>query len=260
MPTEDVEVAVRETQAVAPMNVMETIRLIAMDPRVDVAKLESVIALQERVMDRQAKSEFDAAMARLQPKLPRITKYGQIKGKDGGIRSTFAKYEDIDAVIRPLLNDEGFAFSFDTIFDAHGKIMAVKGFLKHIGGHADTRQFPVAHGDSAPGMSGTQAIGSLTSFGKRYLVIMMLNLVTVDQDDDATNQEAAGQLDRITDSQVAQIEDMIQSLSDKDPDALSAFLAYTGVSRVSQLPQFAWRSAMNALYSKQKAQQRGGLS
>ena len=57
-------------------SLLEIIRELAVDARVDVAKLEGLMQLQERAEARSAKQEYVQAFARLQLALPRVKKNG----------------------------------------------------------------------------------------------------------------------------------------------------------------------------------------
>ncbi len=241
MPTESADLVVQESQAVAPATVMEAIKQMAVDPRVDVEKFERLIALQERMVAVQAKQSFFASMARLQPKLPVITKHGRIEIR-GTVQSTYAKYEDIDAAIRPLLNEEGFAFSFTTTTPA-ANTMRIVCRLSHRDGHSEESEVTLPN-DTSGSKNGTQGVGSTFSYGKRYLVTSALNIITRDEDDDAT--KAAYQ--PISDDNVMKLEDFIHEVgADK-----AAFLKFMDVERLSQIQNREFAKAMNALKSKQR--------
>src|SRR5262245_2059092 len=115
---------------------LDVIARIAMDPRADVEKLERLLAMQERVMADTRKTAFMAAMARLHGKLPQIGKHGQAKN------SKFAKLEDIDVAVRPLLAEEGFSFSFNEELHTEKSVTFVA-VLAHREGHADTKRLTV---------------------------------------------------------------------------------------------------------------------
>src|SRR4051812_41928358 len=91
---------------------LELISRAASDPTVDVAKMKELLSMRVEIMAREAEMAFSQAMARLQPRLPRITKHGRIC-VNGVVRNTYARIEDIDAVIRPLYSEEGFSISWN---------------------------------------------------------------------------------------------------------------------------------------------------
>src|SRR5262245_6916743 len=79
------------------------------DPNLDIDKMERLLAMHERLAIEQRKIAFQAAMARLQEKLPQIAKDAEIPGKNGIIKGRYVRLETLDAVIRPLLAEEGFS-------------------------------------------------------------------------------------------------------------------------------------------------------
>ena len=148
----------------------------ARDPQVDVAKMEKLMELQERYQARQAKIEFDAAMAEMQPDLPSVGERGNAAN-----RYTYALWEDINAAIKPVLKRHGFALSFRTSFDDG---IAVTGVLSHRSGHREetTIKLPA---DSSGNKNAVQAVASSVSYGKRYTAGALLNLTSHGEDDDA---------------------------------------------------------------------------
>src|SRR5689334_25093617 len=88
----------QEAVAERPQSLLEIIQRVVDGP-LDLQKvevLERLLTMQERVEAEQRRIAFDDAMTRLQAKLPHIAQYG--KGKN----NKFSKYEDIDAIIRPM--------------------------------------------------------------------------------------------------------------------------------------------------------------
>ena len=62
-----------EPDAIAVTVPVQMFERLACDPNVDVAKLEKLIEMQERIMRHQAKAAFDAAFAEMQGEIPIIT-------------------------------------------------------------------------------------------------------------------------------------------------------------------------------------------
>ncbi len=203
---------------------LQVIAAAARDPQVDPAKLTALLELRERLDARQAKIEFNQAFARLQTKLPRVAKNGTIDlGRGKPI--PFAKWEDVDAAIRPFLAEEGFALSFTGEPNASGVSMTCH--LRHIMGHEETSTMQLPP-DSGPGRNALQAIGSSHSYGKRYLACDMLNIVTKGTDDDG---RATG---FITDEQALQVHDMISECG-LDKARVGKLLAIAGVNAVQHI-------------------------
>lgn len=224
-----------ESKALAPVESEASVMLSGImravkDPEVSVDKLERMFALAERMQTDQRRTAFMAALARLQDVLPQIAKSGVILGKDGSARSRFAKIEDIDNQIRPLCSAEGFSFSFDsrTLMNANGVAVSIEyvGTLHHREGHSETKtlNLPV---DNHPSRNAVQSIGSTTSYARRYLLGMHLNLVTRDEDDDGSN----GGNEPIT---AAQVTELRKGLEEAGGDP-ARFLKWLGVEKVEDV-------------------------
>ncbi len=222
-----------------PTSIIQVIARAAADPRVDVQKMQALLEMQIKIEAQQAAIEFNAALARLMPKLPTIQKNGVIPDNFGKIRSRFAKYEDIDRVIRPLLAEEGFSISFRTEEPAPGLVRVI-GMLAHRMGHA--RESSVTVPISAPPKAtGTQAVGSSVSYAKRYVVTNMLNIISVGEDTDGQAPP-----NPITEEQVMNIETMLQDTK----SSRVKFLEYMGVKKIADILDADYDKAMAALRRK----------
>lgn len=160
------------------------IERLASNRDVDVAKLEKIIELKERVMAHDAKSAFDAAYSRMQPEIPAIDEKGRITNKDGSVRSKFAKLEDIQRAVKPILARYGFALRHRTEWPEDRKgVIRVVGILAHEYGHAEESVFE-APMDRSEYRTDIQSQGSTVSYGRRYTTIDLLNIETRGVDND----------------------------------------------------------------------------
>jgi hypothetical protein len=178
------------TRADASSNMLSIIAQAAADPRVDVIKMTALLDLQEKLLNREAQSEFNRALARMNIDDLRVLKNGTVN-VPGKVSYKFAKWEDMDRVIRPLMQREGFTLSFDTGTTPTGGLVVI-GELLHEGGHSRTARIPLAL-DTGPGRNALQAMGSTVSYGKRYVTEMLLNIVREDEDDDGQEGGASPQ-------------------------------------------------------------------
>jgi ERF superfamily len=174
---------IEPSTALAPSigaSMLEVIARAASDPTVDVDKMQRLLDMQMQMMAKQAEIEFNEALARLQAKLPKVDRKGRIEyvDKNKETRSTpFARYEDIDDVVRPLMAEEGFTISFTSVCEDR---ITVVGQLAHKHGHSKTAEMRLPI-DSSGAKNPTQAVGSTVSYGKRYVICMLLNIVTQEQ-------------------------------------------------------------------------------
>lgn len=228
--------------------VLSLIGELVRDDKVDAAKMTGIYDLQERVLARQAEAEFNMAFAELQADLPRIKKSGKVeypkdKTKPDGPKEkafNFARYEDIDEIIRPIMMRHGFSMSFDSGMRDGGGV-TVTGRLLHRGGHARSSTVPLAV-DASGGKNNLQGIGSSISYGKRYAVVMLLNLVFEGEDDDGVR----GGTVFIDDAQLQQVQQLAEEVS-ADPEAFCRFM---GVTAYPDIQKKDFAKAINALMAK----------
>lgn len=159
------------------------IERLAVDDRIDVEKLGKILDLQRGLRADQAKAEYQAAFAAMSEKLPIIAAKGEIKNRDGKVQSTFARYEDIQKAIKPILREFGFTLNHEQHPET-GSEMILTTFLIHRGGHSQKSTFRSKQDDSGS-KNHVQGLGSIASYAKRYNTIALLDLETHGEDDDA---------------------------------------------------------------------------
>ena len=220
-----------------PSSMLEVIARAVADPRCDVAKMEKLLDLQERIMDVNRKQVFASAMARLQAKLPQIRKGGRIVVK-GQERSRFARHEDLDDAVRPLLAEFGFSFSFDEE-SAEGNNRRYSAKLAHEDGHSETKHITLPL-DVSDYRSGCQSAGSTNAYARRYLTKMHLNIVERDEDTDGNDVEFISE---------EQARDLV-ALADEVKADKARFLAYMGADAFASILVRDLQKAITALERK----------
>lgn len=150
----------------------------------DVDKLERLLAMKEKQDAQERKRLFFEALARLQSKIGPIAK----SGENPHTRSRYVLLDDLLVVIRPLLAEEGFALTFDSK-PADPTHIEFTCDMVHSAGHSETRRLvlPIDGTGSQGGrssMNDVQKVGSSTTYARRYLLDMHLNLARRDEDDD----------------------------------------------------------------------------
>lgn len=162
----------------------------ASDPAVDLEKMERLLSLQERVMAKNAETDFNAAMRAAQAEMRPVAADADNKQT----RSRYATYAALDRALRPVYTRHGFSISFDT-GDSPADSILLLAYVSHSGGHTRTyRALMPADGKGAKGgdvMTRTHAVGSGMSYGMRYLLKMIFN-VAVGEDDDDGNGAGSG--------------------------------------------------------------------
>jgi ERF superfamily len=226
-----------ESEASAMLGLIERV---ARDPTVDIARLEALLAMRREIMSDEARRAFSTAMAAVQLELPSTIERGVIdigRGKP----MHYALWEDINEGIKPVLARHGFALTFRTGRD--GDRISVTGILSHAAGHTEetTMLLPL---DQSGSKNAVQAVGSSTSYGKRYTASALLNLTSRGEDDDGRG----GKVETLSDEQCAQLADLITEYkADK-----ARFCKFFGIASLADLPASRYDEAVAALEAKAK--------
>ncbi|WP_339731470.1 ERF family protein [uncultured Pseudomonas sp.] len=226
--------------------ILQIIQQVAMSPTADIDKMERLMAMHERFQAQQAKQQYDEAMSRMQEELPVIGERGGIRDKSGRIQSTYALWEDINEMIKPVLARHGFALSFRTPRNERG--IEVEGVLSHRGGHRETTSL-VLPADTTGSKNGVQAVASSVSYGKRYTAGALLNFTTTGEDDDGNGAVVTP---RVTSVQAAQLAELLDKCSDK---AKAAFAGIHGTPASVEKAAFDQVLGMLSKSAKQNTQE-----
>ena len=244
--TEDHKAIVQHQESTAiereSASVLDVIARAAKDPAVNVDKLERLLAIQERLLADQRQQSYKAALARLQAKLPQISKAGVITDRDGAVRNRYARIEDIDVAIRPICAEEGFSFSFDSRPVASG--ISFQCTMHHRDGHSETKEL-VLPVDQGAGRNTVQSVGSTTSYARRYLLGMHLNLVTRDEDDDGNGGSAPA-----TPAQIEELKERLASVQGSE----DRFLRWLAVGSWDEITVEQYGRALKFIAEKKRQQ------
>lgn len=168
-------------QAVAPISsdtsILAVISRAATDPTCDIEKMERLMAMHERMQAKNAEQAFNAAMAQMQCEIPTVGETGM----NTHTKNPYATLDDINYTLKPILQRHGFAVTFKVEHAANG--ISVTGILMHSAGHREqtTMLLPI---DTGSGRNAVQAVGSSTTYGKRYVMCALLNITTGETRDD----------------------------------------------------------------------------
>lgn len=218
----------------------------ARDPNVDIDKMERLLEMQERVHARNAKGAYYAALAAMQPDLPVISERGGIKDRSGNVQSTYALWEDVNEAIRPILAAHGFSLSFK-VRRSESEI-TVTGILAHREGHSEETELSLPT-DTSGSKNAVQAVGSSTSYGKRYTCFALLNITTTGEDDDGRR---GGSPEPVT---LEQLDELNRRIAEVGADT-KRFCGTLNVTALPALPQSRFAEAMKMLDAKARANAR----
>lgn len=240
------EIAVQtETSAMITM-----IERVAMSPDIDVVKLEKMLDMQERVLNRNAEIAFNAAMSQAQSAMGRIS----ADAVNPQTRSRYATYAKLDSVLRPIYTAEGFSLSFGTGENAPEGHVRVICYVAHNQGHSRHYQVDMpADGMGIKGnamMTKTHATGSAMSYGMRYLLKLIFNVAIGENDDDGN---AAGTVAaKISEEQANTIHAMITDNGLDMPKFIGWLKGSLKCASIEDINEAAYPSVIAALNKKIK--------
>ena len=179
--------------AAAPLAVIEgrpdagtLIRAIAKaaaNPDVDIEKMERLWAMQRQMVAQEAEAAFNDAMARAQAKITPVVN----NAHNDQTQSNYAKLSAINKAIMPIYSAEGLSVSFDTDESPIKDHMRIVAIVSHAAGHS--RRYHLDMPLDNVGIKGSvnktmvHARGSTASYTRRYLVCMIFNVSTEDDND-----------------------------------------------------------------------------
>lgn len=165
-------------------------------------KLDAMLRMRRELVDEERREQYQDAFAELQAELPAVPKTGIVKLGNGKTYN-FGKYHEMMAALQPILSRHNFSVRFTVLPQPDGRIV-VRCFLMRNGceTYGDAPPLPP---DIGPGRNDAQAAGSSNTYGKRYALTNVLNLVWCDVDDDAVSVPDM----TITPAQINELQDLL---------------------------------------------------
>lgn len=250
------------------------IERMAVNKDVDADKLEKLLGMQERILDRNAHAAFDAAFVEMQAELPTITRDGRIvvrekdsQGKRTGEKTQdtpYAKWETIVEAVRPILHKHGFGISHRSEKTPDGVLLRVTAVLRGHGWTDDRCYFDLA-ADTTGSKNNAQGWASSLSYAKRHTACAVLGIVTRGEDDDGRSSGRPVVIgDGLTDEQTTQLIELceaVQCPKEKFVDHMNKTRpkGHPEATGIALLPTTRFDEAVAALRSyEQKRKEREG--
>lgn len=222
---------------------IQAIERAALNPQVDIEKMERLFAMQKEIMARQAETEFNAAMAAAQAEIPTIK--GRKKNTQTG--SFYADLVAVCDVAMPIITKHGFSLSFgqgDCPIEGRIRITCQ---CAHARGHSRFYHWdaPIDTVGIKGVQNKTQIHGEASSFSyaQRYLTKLAFNLRIEGEDNDGNGNR---QEELITEKQAADLKAKITEVGANQ----AQFLKFLKVEKLSDLPAKRYTAAIRALEDK----------
>ena len=252
MTEENNDIAMRNN-ASAPMaqpapqrdEMMAMIELLAANPNTDIVKMQAAINMRNRELERLAEIAYTRAFIEMQTDLPTIIKKGEVFFNDKA-KPAFkhAKFEDVIEAIKPILKAHGFSLQHLTRTSDKG-VPTLRTVLRHVNGHSEFTERS-APADTSGAKNNLQAVGSTTSYLKRYNIFDLLGLAAKDEDNDG-NQ---GQKDVfITEQQRCELQKLLE---ESGIDKVKFFRDYLKVEGLLTMPVAYYKKALNVVNDRIK--------
>lgn len=173
-----------------PDQFVAMIERVARDPSADISKLERLLAMRDAERDDRRRQEYNEAMRLAQAEMPNA-----IGRDEKGERGRYARLETIAMKIKPVYTRHGLSLSFgskESPIEGHYRVTCD---VRHSGGHvehhsADLKLDNVGP-EGKPNKTNVQGWGSMISYARRYITVMIFNITIANEDDDGT---AAGDI------------------------------------------------------------------
>jgi hypothetical protein len=178
----------------------------ARDPQVDIAKLEGLMLMRERLEDRRAKRSFDAAIAAAKGEIGPIAKNRTVDFSSQKGRTSY-KYEDFSALaaaVDPVLARHGLSYRFRS--EQQGAKLRVTCRISHADGYGEDTSLE-AENDASGNKNAIQSVGSAATYLQRYTLKLALGLAAAADDDGRGADPEQGS---ITADDIAYVEQLIR--------------------------------------------------
>ncbi|WP_273791660.1 MULTISPECIES: ERF family protein [unclassified Bartonella] len=245
-------IEIEETHHLAvEQTVMERILNKALDSDVDMDRLERLLDLREQEIKRQERQNFVRDLSAVQMAYKNIEQNAINK-------HTNSKYATLDQYIDAVkdgLATYKFAL-FYRIKNQTEKNVTIEITLSHPSGNEISTEgtFPI---DSTGSKNSIQSLGSTLTYARRYLLGMLLNLASKEDDTDGQMQAKEDDTNnqKVSSKQIKQIEELIeQTESDKNK-----LLSYAKVEKLTDMSCETADDVLKILESKPRIQRESAL-
>jgi ERF superfamily len=219
----------------------------AADPRVDPAKMRTLLDMRKELKEEAARAAFVRAYIDLQGELPVINARGLIeipaKGGGRGQRTKYATYEEILRVCKPILKAHGFDCWCEPDVGEDSRIIVI-GHLDHVDGHERRCRFALPL-DTSGSKNSVQSVGASVTYGKRYCWLTLLGITSNARED----RDDEKQIEGVAVIDAAQMEKLKEAIKLANVTE-EYFCKFWKVETVTELPAARFKEAVAACENK----------
>ncbi len=225
-----------------PTTLLQVISRAASDPNYDIDKMERLMAMHERLLQQQAKTAFNDAMAEAQKEMLPISQ----DATNPQTRSKYASYNQLDKALRPVYTRHGFSISYDTDDSPKADHVRVLAYVCRGGFERTYKVDMPADGKGAKGgdvMTKTHATGAAVAYGKRYLLKAIFNVAEGEGDRDG-NEDAP----TLSEDQIANLRALLTEVKASE----ASFLKWARCKSLSEILAKNYHECVKAIEAKRK--------
>ena len=210
----------------------------------NIEAVKEIVKLRNDELERQARLSYNADFVRMKPLLKKV----ENKHYNSQTKSKYAKLEDINKEIDPVLESFGFATSTKILSQTDTSV-TVMAELIHREGHSEQTQITMPLDKT--GIAGTvnktgpHALASSVKYARRVAICALLNISTGDGNDNDGNEESGN----ISVEQAAGIDTRARALGD---DYHKRFMEWAKVERAIDIPLSNYKVVIAALATAEK--------
>jgi hypothetical protein len=231
-----------------PDRYLTVIERLAMDPNVDIEKLQKIIDMKNREEDREAERAFNADMVAAQADIEMVVK----NRENQQTKSNYADFGAIVKMTKPHYTKHGFSISFYQGESAPDGYIRVMADIMHRDGCTKTRHkdVPIDLTGIAGKVNKTKVHAEASSFmyGKRYIICDVFSIPTGDDDDG----NAAGGVHYLEGDALAHIADLHKQLYNNPNDP--KFFKFAGSTGWNDIPAENENKILEMLNERKVAQ------
>lgn len=210
----------------------------------NVATVERIMAMCERMEARKAEQEFSDAFAEMQKELPSVQAEKPVKTKDGKTKYCTVNFFELKAQVDPILNRHGFSLhrSQEHFCEPVPRVVVTLE-IQHRGGHKRVSTFGVRVGNGPPDTSAFQADGAAATYAANRALIDALDLRVNRAPEDARLEG-----DIISHGQAFELERRVKETNSNE----AAFLKFAGAASFKEIRQANYDILDRFLESREK--------
>lgn len=235
-----------------PEQLVDALVRAALDPNIDVGKMERLYAMHNEERARQAKIEYNNAMTQVQLSMPAIRK----NKYNSQTKSWYADLANVLTEAIPIYTKEGFSLSFGQADCPLDGCIRVTCRVAHRGGHVEEYFYDNPIDDrgiqGSANKTSTHGRASAVSYAQRYLTKMIFNLVLEGEDNDGNGRRPKSEAEQKTEKWV-KIAEGIEHLEDYAKQRELMLADFGGTQQMPPSVRAAFNRAKAAVTPKDEA-------